>query len=236
LKPSSFEANRNRKYSGKNTVTMKMDASAVNAKIDALLNSMVSGVEADVQKAVRPAAQAAAEVYYKQAVQNVAALGSKTGNLIQAIYQAFSKEKSVAAPGGGYEKATYHVSWRTSDAGLDDNGQPIRTGLPVAPHGHLIEFGWIQRYAVQTDKNGNWKTVVRSEHRKDKKTGKSKSGMKKPKRRASQAEKDAYYVLRPGGPVQHPARPFMRSAYTQAQDAAAEAAIAKILEVIGAKP
>jgi len=236
VKPSRFAANRNRKRSGKNTVTLKMDASAVNAKIDALLNSVVSGVEADVQKAVRPAAQAAAEVYYQQALQNVRAIGAKTGNLANAIYQSFSKEKSVEAPGGGYEKAVYHISWRTSDAALDENGQPIRTGLPIAPHGHLIEHGWIQRYAVQTDKNGHWKTVIRPEHRKDKKTGKSKSGKKKPSRKATQAEKDAYYVLRPGGPVQHPARPFIRSAYTQAQDAAAEAAIAKILEVIGAKP
>ena len=215
MKPSRFAANRNRNYSGKNTVTMQVDMSAVDA--------MLAEIEGDIHEAVRPAAQAAAEVYYKQVLKNVAAIGTVTGTLGKSIYQSFSKDNSVAAPGGGYVSATYHVSWRTSDAALDDKGQPIRTGMPVAPHAHLIEFGYIQRYASYIGKDGNWHTAVRPEMR----------GKKKPKRNASQAEKDAYYVLRPGGPVQHPARPFLRPAYTQAREAAVEAALAKIAEVFG---
>jgi hypothetical protein len=101
---------------------------------------MFDGMEADLQEAARPAAQAMAQVLYEAVRTNVSALGSKTGNLYASIYQAFSPENS--GPG----KATYHISWRTGGSGVR------------APHGHLVEFGHIQKYKVYLGKDGNWYT------------------------------------------------------------------------------
>jgi hypothetical protein len=168
---------------------MDLDTGALDSLIDELGN--------DAEAAARPAAQAAIQVLYEAVRQNVSALGRKTGNLYDSIYQAYSEDKS--APG----KATYHVSWRTARS----------SALPIAPHGHLIEYGHIQRYAVYVGKDGQWHTAVRPEMR----------GKKKPRRGASQAEKDAYYLPRPGGPVQWMAKPFVRNAasrFPQALDAA----------------
>jgi len=200
MKPSRNPAVRRAKYSGKNSVTMKIDMGSVS--------DMLAELEGDVHAAVRPAAQAAADVLYRAGLKNVDAIGSVTGNLRRSIYQVFSEDHSKAVE-GGYAKATYHVSWNAKKA----------------PHAHLIEYGWIQRYAVHLGDDGKWHTLVRPEKR----------GTKRPGRRASQAEKDAYYVVRAGGPVQQPARPFMRPAYYQ-QGAAVEAAKAKFMELLGGKP
>jgi len=198
-KPSRRPSIRRAKYSGKNTVTMKVDTQALDA--------MLADLEGDIYAAIRPAAQAGAEVLYQAVLNNVAAIGSVTGNLRASIYQAFSNDHSKEVS-GGYAKATYHVSWNTGEA----------------PHAHLIEYGWIQRYAVHMGNDGRWYTVVRPEKR----------GTKKPKRRASQAEKDAYYVPRAGGPAQQPARPFIRPAFYRQGEAVA-AAKAKLLDLLGAK-
>ena len=127
-KPSRRPEVRRAKYSGKNTVNMAVDLGA--------FNDMISELEEDIQAAVRPAAQAGAQVFYDAVVRNVNALGKKSGNLAGAIYQAYSEENS--GPG----KATYHVSWNASKA----------------PHGGLVEYGHIQRYAVNLAKDGKWYT------------------------------------------------------------------------------
>lgn len=80
--------------------------------------------------AARPAAQAGAQVLYDEVRRNVARIGRKTGNLAASIYQAYSEDNST--PGG---RATYHVSWNARKA----------------PHGHLVEFGHLQRYQVSYD-------------------------------------------------------------------------------------
>lgn len=85
--------------------------------------------------------------------------------------------------GDGY--ATYHVSWNAK----------------TAPHGGLVEYGHWLRYVVVNTKRGP-RMAVRPE----------KQGQPRPRRRASQTEKDAYYVLRPGGPVYVPGKAFMRRA------------------------
>ncbi|HJV75345.1 MAG TPA: HK97 gp10 family phage protein [Noviherbaspirillum sp.] len=144
------------------------------------LDDIVDELTMAAEEAARPAAQAAAEVLYKEVKRNVASIGKKSGNLDRAIYQVFSKRDS--GPG----LASYYVSWN----------------MTVAPHGHLIEYGHIQRYASYVGKDGQWYTAIRPE----------KQGTPKPKRRASQAEKDAYYVLRPGGPALIPPRSFVRAA------------------------
>ena len=100
----------------------------------------------------------------------------------------------------GQDKATYHISWNHR----------------TAPHGQLVEYGHWQRYAVVQTSKG-WRTLVRAD----------KQGTPKPKRRASQAEKDAYYVPRPGGPVYVPGKHFMSRAAQAAPEA--EQAIETVL-------
>lgn len=193
-KPSRRPEVRRAKYSGKNTVNMAVDMGA--------FNDMISELEEDIQAAVRPAAQAGAQVFYDAVVRNVNALGKKSGNLAGAIYQAYSEENS--GPG----KATYHISWNASKA----------------PHGGLVEYGHIQRYAVNLAEDGNWYTLVKPSMR----------GKPKPKRNASQAEKDAYYILRAGGPRQIAAQPFIRPAFYRQGEAIA-AVEKKFFEVLRGK-
>lgn len=104
------------------------------------LSSLVDGLEefaAEAELAARPAAQAGAEVLYQVVKANVARLGRVTGNLGSAIYQAYSHDHST------WGKATYHISWNHRKA----------------PHGHLVEFGHLQRYRVILTKGGQWKTL-----------------------------------------------------------------------------
>ena len=88
------------------------------------------------EKAARPAAQAGAQVLYERVKTNVAALGRKTGNLNSSIYQAYSANNSNES------KAVYHVSWNASKA----------------PHGHLVEWGYIKRWQSIMI-NGKWVTL-----------------------------------------------------------------------------
>lgn len=159
---------------------MSMTIGVDLAGFDALLNQL----DQDLQDAARPAAYAAGKVLYDAATTNVNGIGRVTGNLASALYIAYSKDNS--GPG----RATYHVSWNAKKA----------------PHGHLVEWGHIQRYATYIDTRGQWKTAVRPEARAAKK--------KKPRRGASQAEKDAYYVTLPS-PKHVAARPFIRPAASQ---------------------
>ena len=118
--------------SGNNSLRIDADLSALDALFDQLGDQL--------EASVRPAAQAGAQVLYDQVTQNVAALGTKTGNLAQSIYQAFSPENS------GNGKAEYHVSWNARKA----------------PHAHLIEYGHIQKFKVYMGKDGKWYTNKRA--------------------------------------------------------------------------
>jgi hypothetical protein len=53
-----------------------------------------------------------------------------------------------------------------------------------------------------------------------------------PGRRASQAEKDAFFVLRKGGPYIHPPRPFIGPAIDRSKNAALEAMKQKAQEIV----
>ena len=110
------------------SVTINVDMGEVSA--------MLRELKADINAAVRPAAQAAAQVLYDEVKRNVAAIGRKTGNLDRAIYQVFSRSNSDE------HKSVYHVSWNAAKA----------------PHGHLVEYGHMQRYAVFLGKDGKWRT------------------------------------------------------------------------------
>jgi HK97 gp10 family phage protein len=158
------------------------------ASLEQLLDDL--GDKADA--AARPAAQAASQVLYDEVQRNVAAIPQKTGKLASSIYQVYSQDNS------GEGRATYHVSWNHRKA----------------PHGQLVEFGHIQRYATYLGKDGNFYIAVRPEMR----------GKKKPSRTASQAVKDAYYVPL-AAPKHVAAQAFVRRAvvkFPQAEAAAAD--------------
>jgi hypothetical protein len=187
--------------------TIRVDSSAVNKLFD--------DAEAEMYAAARVAAQAGAQILYDQVKQNVSKIGVQKGNLKNSIYQVFDKEASVKvgtfAGRDVYSRATYSISWRTARTG---------TGT-IAPHGALIEYGYLQRYASYVGKDGKWYTAVRPEMQ----------GKPKPRRNAPQSVKDAYYVPRKGGPIQHPARPFVRaavSAFDRAADAMTAAFTAEL--------
>lgn len=133
MKPSRMASVRQARYSRLNSVNLPIDLDA--------FNEMIAGLERSVDAAIRPAAQAGAEVIYRAVLRNVNAIGSVTGNLASAIYQAFSADQSRETP-GGYSKATYHISWNAKKA----------------PHGHLIEHGHIQKFKVYLGKDGKWYT------------------------------------------------------------------------------
>lgn len=175
---------------GAKTFTASVDTSGLDALLDDL--------EDDVQKAVRPAAQAGAQVLYDTVKANVDALGRVTGNLSRSIYQVFSEANSTA------QRAEYHVSWNHR----------------TAPHGHLVEYGYLQRYRYRPDGMG---PMVRP----------GMDGTKKPGRRASQAVKDAYYVTLPS-PKPVPGKAFVRRAQ-DAFDRANAAAEAELLNRLAAK-
>ena len=100
---------------------LRLDLSSLDDQLDA---------DADASDAAaRPAAQAAIQVFYDEIRANVAKLKRHTGNLQASIYQVFSKDNS----GQGF--ATYQASWNAKKA----------------PHGHLVEFGYLQRFEVTYD-------------------------------------------------------------------------------------
>lgn len=149
------------------TFAIKVDLAGLDAALDAKAHQ--------VQAAARPAAQAGAQVLYQAVLANVASLGSVTGNLRRAIYQVYSQDHS------GQGHATYHISWNARKA----------------PHGHLVEWGHVQKYVAYVGGDGRWYT----------------------------AKKGGRPVPLPGGPRQVPARPFVRPAIAfqeQARQAMAE--------------
>ena len=189
------DAWRSKALRGKNTFSIEADLSG----LDALLGQLEDGAA----EAVRPMAQAAAQVFYDRVKTNVKALGRETGNLEDSIYQAFSPEKSQDG-----KRAEYHVSWNHK----------------TAPHGHLVEYGYLQRYRYYKDNQGAVRPMVRpgmDGKPRPGMEGKPRPGMEgkpRPGRHASQAEKDAYYVTLPT-PKQVPGKAFVRSAGSALPDA-----------------
>ncbi len=111
---------------------------------NAAFDAMLDGIDKDIEDAVRPAAQAAAQVIYEEVKRNVSKLKKHTGNLDRSIYQAFSRDNSDTGA------AAYHVTWRRGKKG-DKSKKQSGSVLPTAPHGHLVEFGHLQRYEITFD-------------------------------------------------------------------------------------
>ena len=170
---------RRRVLKGNKSFGIDVDLSGINAFLGEL--------EEAASEAIRPAAQAATQVLYDRVRLNVQALGRETGNLERSIYQVFSPEHSQDG-----KRAEYHVSWNHLKA----------------PHGHLVEFGYLQRYRYYQDNQGVVRPMVRP----------GMDGKKRPGRHASQAEKDAYYVTL-DTPKQVPGKAFVRSAGSALPDA-----------------
>lgn len=162
------------------------------------IDRMLDGIGDDCDAAARPAAQAASQVLYDRVKQNVGSLGKVTGNLDRSIYQVYSQDNS------GTGRATYHISWNHRKA----------------PHGHLVEFGHIQRYKYYKGADGKIRPMVKPEM----------MGKPAPGRNASQAQRDAYYVALPT-PIQVPAKSFVRNAQSEFGRAyeAAEAVIYRLI-------
>ncbi len=114
---------------------------AIRVNLSALELQLDADADA-VDDAARPSAQAGAQVIYDEVKRNVAKLKRHTGNLDSSIYQVFSKSRSAS---GGKGLATYHVSWNARKA----------------PHGHLVEYGHLQRYEVTFDPATNRFTTHR---------------------------------------------------------------------------
>lgn len=168
-----------------------MSGDAFSASIDTSgLNAYLDDLGDEAAEAIRPAAQAGIQVLYDAVKANVAPL-RRTGNLDHAIYQAFMPERSLDGV-----SARYRVSWNAR----------------TAPYGHLVEYGYLQRYVYRPDGMG---PMVRP----------GMEGKPKPKagsRASNRAALDAYYVTLPT-PIQVPAKAFMRRAaalFPQAYDAA----------------
>lgn len=168
------------------------------------LRSLMADLGERAEEAARPAAQAAAEVYYQEVKKNVSALGRHSGNLERSIYQAYSRDNS--APG----LATYHVSWNARKA----------------PHGGLVEFGYLQRYVYYQDEQGRVRPKVRPEMQ----------GKPRPRSNGrNRAALDAYYVTLPT-PKQVAARSFVRRAESATPRAVAAATQVLIQRIQNAQP
>lgn len=135
----------------------------VSTNSDQLLANLKMFAKDIVPKLVRPAAQAGAQVFYDEVRTRVAALGDApekaaaeagmqvgSGRLYKAIYQGYSKDKSING------KSAYVISWRTGKS-TEGSG-----GLTTAPHGHLVELGHWRKYKVYK-RGGRWYTRVRPE-------------------------------------------------------------------------
>ena len=187
----TLSRNGKHRLSGSNSVSIAANTAGLESYLEQLGDA--------VEESVRPVAQAGAQVMYDKVKANVASLGRVTGNLDKSIYQVFSETQSSDG------KATYHISWNHT----------------TAPHAHLVEYGYIQRYVVVNTSKGP-RTAIRPEAQ----------GKPKPRGDASQAEKDAYYVPRPGGPVQIAGKAFVRGAQSELPKAL-DAMEAEVLKRIG---
>ena len=181
----------------------------------------IDNLEQTIKESMRPAAKAGAQVFYEEVQARALAVGGY--GLYAAVYQKFVADDASAALG---ESATYHVSWRKQRAKTNVKGaKNPQAGLPHSTIGFWMEFGRWQRYMAVIDKNGEWHTVVRPEMK----------GKPVPRSGASQAEKDAYWMPRKGGPIFRGPRPFIRNSYDSQKSIAAKAANDRMAQLIKEK-
>jgi hypothetical protein len=169
--------------------------------------SIIDDINVKVAKAVRPAAQAGAQVLHDEVVSNVDRMLGKRfimrGVLREAVYQAFMDKRS------GDLESYYRISWNKTKA----------------PHGHLVEYGHLLTYEVYFGRDGKYHTRIKAGKLKEWLAMKA-GGMKSiPKSR-----RDEFYIRHPA-PKQVAARPFVRAAaskFDQALGAAKDKFFAEI--------
>jgi HK97 gp10 family phage protein len=188
--------------------------------VDEILGTF-DGLKTEVEAAVRPAAQAAAQVLYDEVRSNVQKLprnwGSNSGTqrrLYDAIYQVFSKDNSVESASGKYSRASYHVSWNHAKK--------------RAPHGHLVEWGHMVPYQIYRDKFGDWHTKVRPSKLQEYLAG----GYGGPNGKTVPKNLRPYFFVPLRVPIQVPAYPFVRPAYDAKGKEAAKRAEAVIMAAV----
>lgn len=184
--------NGRRQLRGNNTAGISVDLGDLDQYMDSLADEAVA--------AARPAAQAAIQVIYDQIKLNAASIKSRSGNLKNAIYQVYSKTESKK----GF--AVYQASWN----------------YQKAPHGHLVEWGYLQRYKYYRDGEGKVRPMVRP----------GMEGRSRPQSGGRNlAELQAYYVTLPT-PIHVPGKAFVRraeSSFDAAYLAAEDVLVARIL-------
>lgn len=117
---------------GAKTQSFFVDASGIDGIADYL-----DSLGDTVKEAIRPVAYAGAKVIYDRVKLNVAGMGRVSGNLDKAIYHAHMPEHST--PG---KREMYRISWN----------------VITAPHGRLLEHGYMQRHKRYVGSDGNWYT------------------------------------------------------------------------------
>lgn len=120
----------------------------------------------------------------------------------------FYNEMRRKAPvrSGKLRDAIYHAF---ADKESRDDAMVYRTSINArkAPHWHLVEYGYMRRYVSYQGNDGRVRLAVRP----------GMEGRKAPRRRASQAEKDAYWIPLPNGPVQVLPQSYLRHAWDVGQ-------------------
>ena len=185
------------------------------------LMAKVDRIESAIKESIRPAAFAGSDVFYKEVRTRALTVGGSR-RLQASVYQKFVVDSAKGAVG---DSATYHISWRKGRSQNNKKGQAGEGALPSTTIGHWIEFGRWQRYMVRTDKNGDWYTVKRP----------GMEGKPAPKRGASQAEKDAYWMPRKDGPVYWLPKSFLRSSYEAKKAEAAQAVNDRMRQLVREK-
>lgn len=113
-------------------------ANSVEMKLTGDLDGALARFEQKVKDSILfSGVAAAANVIYEEMQTNVQSLGIKTGKLRASIFRAYSAKSSSD------DQKTYRISWN----------------YKIAPHGHLVEFGYWQKYQVIKLEDGAWITL-----------------------------------------------------------------------------
>ena len=168
------------------------------------LKALGNGINGHV---IRSTARAGALEYYNILMKNVPV--GPTGNLKNSLYHAYADDASTSR----YKE--YQVGFRGNYGKVKKDKKDVPLGS--SSHLHLVEFGYIQRYAWKIDKKTQeWVPLVRPD----------KIGTGKPNpKSASQAEMDAYYIPLKA-PIQRQGSGFVRRSFDEAKNRA-PAAMAK---------
>jgi len=194
-------------------VTMKI---ALSDKFVTQMMGQLKNLEQTVDKDVlRPAARAGALVFYELLHANVP---FKSGKLLNAIYHAYVTELDTRT------SKTYRVGVNGAKGSAETlkNASESTKARP-ASHWWWLEFGHMQRYASRLTDDG-FVTLVRPE--------KFGTTTRPNPKKASQAEMDAYYLPRKGGPKHIQGKAYIRKTFLMGREQAKQAIIDRAREKV----